>query len=90
MSQSIRERLAEFYADDLLFLEEDEYDEAILGVVEQCGGFCAVCYDRTKLVEILCRTMDYEDAVSHMDYNVTGSYVGPRTPVFLDPLDQLG
>ena len=27
--------------------------------------------------------MDYEDAVEHMEFNVTGAYVGKQTPVFM-------
>jgi hypothetical protein len=27
--------------------------------------------------------MDLEDAVEHMDFNVTGAWVGEQTPMFL-------
>ncbi|MFN8758835.1 MAG: hypothetical protein ACK5XA_08505 [Tagaea sp.] len=85
---TLREWIAEWYGDDLLFLTEPEYDAAILGVVEQAGGFRAVLYDRGKLREILVgQGLLLEEADDHLDHNVTGGYVGPRTPVFLDRMD---
>jgi hypothetical protein len=27
--------------------------------------------------------MTEEDAIEHMSFNVTGAYVGPRTPLFI-------
>ena len=41
-------------------------------------------YDYDKCVEILMRDgTSYEDAVEHMEFNVTGGYVGAHTPVYL-------
>jgi len=28
--------------------------------------------------------MDYEDASEHFDFNVDGSYMGEKTPIFVD------
>jgi hypothetical protein len=61
----------------------DGFDEAIIGVVERIG-LLAVCYDRSKVLQILMRDMNEEDAWDYYDYNIVGAYVGESTPVFLD------
>jgi hypothetical protein len=61
----------------------DGFDEAIIGVVERIG-LLAVCYDRNKVIQILMRDMNEDDAWEYYHYNVVGAYVGEATPVFLD------
>jgi len=61
----------------------DGFDEAIIGVVERIG-LIAVCYDRSKVIQILMRDMNEDDAWEYYHYNVVGAYVGEATPVFLD------
>jgi len=62
-------------------LVADGFDAAIIGITE--GMEPVVAYDWDKCVEILCKDMSYEDAVEHMSFNVTGAYVGSRTPIFI-------
>jgi hypothetical protein len=62
----------------------DGFDEAIIGVVERIG-LLAVCYDRSKVLQILMRDMNEDDAWEYYHYNIVGAYVGEATPVFLDP-----
>ena len=67
---------------DLLFA--DGYDEAILGIAE-CEGMPLVVYDVRKLIHLL-RTregMTSEEAEEFFEYNIAGSYMGERTPIFL-------
>jgi hypothetical protein len=59
----------------------DGFDAAIIGITE--GMEPVVAYDWNKCVEILCKDMPLEDAIEHMSFNVTGAYVGPRTPIFI-------
>ena len=66
---------------DLLTL--DGFDEAVLGVVER-SGFLAVCYDRNKILQILMRDMNQEEAWEFYEYNILGAYMGEHTPVYLD------
>lgn len=61
----------------------DGFDEAIVGVVERIG-LIAVCYDRSKVIKILMRDMNEDDAWDYYNYNIVGAYVGEATPVFLD------
>ena len=66
---------------DLLTI--DGFDEAILGVVER-AGLLAVCYDRNKIIQILMRDMNYEEAFEYYEFNILGAYMGEHTPVYLD------
>lgn len=80
---NIRESLAEEWDTDLLFLSEEEFDEAIIGVAERIGQSAVVAYDTTKLVEILSRTMSVDEAYEFFEFNILGAYVGERTPMFI-------
>ena len=80
---NIREALAEDWDAELLFLSEEEFDEAIIGVAERIGQSSVVAYDTTKLVEILSRTMSVDEAYEYFEFNILGAYVGERTPMFI-------
>ncbi len=80
---NIRESLAEEWDADLLFLNEGEFDEAIIGVAERIGQSAVVAYDTTKIVEILSRTMSVDEAYEYFEFNILGAYVGERTPMFV-------
>jgi hypothetical protein len=66
---------------DLLTL--DGFDEAVIGVVER-AGLLAVCYDRNKIISILMRDMNQEEAWEYYEFNILGAYMGESTPVYLD------
>ena len=66
---------------DLLTL--DGFDEAVIGVVER-SGLLAVCYDRNKIISILMRDMNEEEAWEYYEFNILGAYMGESTPVYLD------
>jgi hypothetical protein len=68
---------------DLLTL--DGFDEAILGVVERLG-LLTVCYNRNKILSILMRDMNEEEAIEYYQYNILGAYMGEATPVYLDEM----
>lgn len=80
---NIREDLAEEWDTDLLFLSDEEFDEAIIGVAERIGQSAVVAYDTTKLVEVLSRTMSVDEAYEYFEFNILGAYVGERTPMFV-------
>ncbi len=43
-----------------------------------------VLYDRSKCIEILMRDgCTYEEAVEYFEFNVSGAWVGDRTPGFM-------
>lgn len=82
-SLNIRDTLAEEWDTELLFLSEEEFDEAIIGVAERIGQSAVVAYDTTKLVEVLSRTMSVDEAYEFFEFNILGAYVGERTPMFI-------
>jgi hypothetical protein len=71
--------LQEEYPD---LLKMDNFDEAIIGVVERIG-LEAICYDKDKVIEILMREMTEEEALDYFQFNMIGSWVGEHTPLFL-------
>lgn len=66
-------------------LKADGFDDAIIGVAEHGPGSPIIAYDFDKCVEILVERdgMEHDEAVEYMDFNVTGSWVGDQTPVFV-------
>jgi hypothetical protein len=80
---NIREELAGEWDTELLFLSEEEFDEAIIGVSERIGDEPVVAYDTTKIVEILSRSMTVDEAYEYFEFNILGAHVGQKTPVFI-------
>ena len=68
---------------DLMIL--DGFDEAIVGVVERIG-LLAVCYDRSKILKVLMRDMNEEEAIEYFEFNILGAYMGESSPVYLDAM----
>lgn len=87
-----KERIIEAYCfeDEDTFLFMDGFDEAIVGVMEAFGSEYRVCYDKNKVLAILMNDgMSYEEAVEWYEYNIIGAYVGEKTPVFLENVNDL-
>jgi hypothetical protein len=63
----------------------DEFDKAILGIGRKFNGEPSIIYDYEKCVKILMKNNKWprEDALEWMDFNVTGSWLGESTPIFL-------
>jgi hypothetical protein len=80
---SIREALAWEWDAELLFLSEEEFDEAILGVSERIGDEPVVAYDKEKILDILSNSMTADEAWEYFEFNILGAYVGEKTPVFI-------
>ena len=79
---------------DDLILTADGFDEALLGYVEGwfpsgsdgsgvSQGYVAM-YDSAKCIQILIDRdgMDRDEAEEFFSFNVTGAYVGGKSPVF--------
>ena len=66
----------------------DGFDEAFIGIGSRAGDEDIAVYDLEKCVNILVNSgMTHEESVEYIEYNVLSAYVGPRTPLFLDPMD---
>lgn len=61
----------------------DGFEDALIGHTQ--GPNLVAVYDYDMCVHVLMErdNMTCEEAVEYMDYNVTGSYVGEKTPIFI-------
>ena len=60
------------------------FDEAVIGLAMQFNTGPTLVYDQDKVIEILMEEgLSEEDALDHFYFNVAGSYVGERTPIFV-------
>ena len=76
-----KEHLMEILAEEECLLA-DGFNDAIVGVTY--GANVVAVYDIDRVIEILVEEgMDYDDAVEHVDFNIVGSYVGEKTPMFM-------
>ena len=67
------------------FLLADGFDDAIIGYHADSER---LIYSSAKAVRILVNEgMTEEDALEHFHYNVAGSYVGEKTPIWSSDLD---
>jgi len=75
-----REALAEIDPEILL---ADGFEDALVGHVQVFSKIVAL-YDRAKCIKILMKRdkMTREEAEEFFEFNVTGAYVGERTPGF--------
>ena len=74
------DKIIEWYPEEDI-LKADGFDEAIIGV-EDSLGYPRLIYSVSKCIQILCRDMNEEEAVEFFDFNVRGSYVGDKTPIW--------
>jgi len=78
--------------EDETFLKADGFDEAIIGTaygttVRDDEGPVLV-YDMQKCIDILMDgavDMTREEATEYFDFNVLGAFMGPQTPIFVNP-----
>ena len=76
------ESIIERYPDES-FLKADGFDEALIGVDTKS---MRLVYSVSKCIKILCREMNELDAIEYFDFNVSGAYVGEKTPIWVDDI----
>lgn len=80
MSKTKIDLIKELYSDEELLIA-DGFDEAIIGVDEHN---VRVVYDVFKIIDILIKDgMSTDEAYEFYAYNILGSYVGEKTPLFI-------
>ena len=68
------------YNQDEEILKADGFDDAVIGIDEQS---MRLVYSVKLCIEILIlEGMSMEDAIEHFDFNVSGAYVGEKTPIW--------
>jgi hypothetical protein len=75
------EQIVEKYSDEDI-LKADGFDDAVIGVCEDFNSPPRLIYSVSKCLEILMEDMDGFEAMEYFDYNVSGAYVGEKTPVW--------
>jgi hypothetical protein len=65
------------------FLSADGFNNAILGVDEKS---MRLIYSIAKCIEILMEDMSETDAFEYFYYNVSGAYMGEKTPIWCDDI----
>jgi hypothetical protein len=65
------------------FLKMDGFDEAVLGVEDRT---MRLVYSKSKIMRQLIKSMDYETAMEHFDYNIAGTWVGEQTPIIVNDM----
>jgi len=78
------EEIVEYYSDEEI-LKADGFDDAVIGIEE---GSMRLIYSVRRCIEILItdEEMTLEDALEHFSYNVSGSYVGEKTPIWCEDM----
>jgi hypothetical protein len=66
---------------DISFLVADGFDDAIIGIDLNTER---LVYSTSKCIEILMKDMSHEEAIEHFEFNVSGSYMGEKTPIWCD------
>lgn len=75
--------IVEYYQDEEI-LKADGFDDAVIGIDT---GTMRLIYSVTRCVEILIvGGMDMNEAIEYFDFNVRGSYVGEKTPIWCDDM----
>tara|TARA_R100000951_G_scaffold87277_1_gene75021 strand:+ start:103 stop:369 length:267 start_codon:yes stop_codon:yes gene_type:complete len=79
MSADLLEGIVEYYADEEI-LKADGFDDAVIGVDEKT---MRLIYSVGRCIEILVEDgMTMEDAMEYFDFNVSGAWVGDKTPIW--------
>jgi len=63
----------------------DGFEDAFIGPAVRCGQPTLACYSHSKAVKVLVDRdgMSEDEAQEFIDFNVTGAWVGPNTPIFV-------
>ena len=77
------EKILEQHEDEEILIA-DGFDSAVIGIEENS---MRLIYSVEKCINILMdQGMDMTEAVEYFDFNVSGSYVGEKTPIWCDDL----
>lgn len=82
--RDIRKELVLQTGDESL-LFADGFDSCIVGYAMQDGVF-KVVYNKSKMLLEMAKTMSFEEADEYFAFNIQSTYVGERTPIYMEPL----
>jgi len=77
------DKIIEYY-EDYEILKADGFDDAVIGIDDFS---MRLIYSTRICIEILISEgMTLEDALDHFNYNVSGAYVGEKTPIWCNDM----
>jgi len=80
---TLLERIIETYPDEQ-FLKADGLDGAVIGVDEKS---MVLIYSVSKCIDILAEKIgSVEEAIEYFSFNVSGAYMGEKTPIWCQDL----
>ena len=65
----------------------DGHANALVGIVTRMGQEPIACYSYDRIILNLMEDMDRESAIEFFEFNIIGSWVGERTPCFIEEND---
>ena len=86
------ESIKELTDEELTYLgcAPGEYEKAIIGIAHRFGAEPTVAYDYDKVLESLAERFKeagsedpHMDALEFFNHNIIGSWVGDKTPIFI-------
>ena len=81
------EHLEEYGEEALLMEPRAEYDECIVGIGYRFSDGPLVIYSVERVLAVLQGDgMDEEGAIEWFDFNIINSWVGDKTPIFIETL----
>ena len=66
------------------WLKADGFDDCVMGIVHSFSGESILAYDYYKIIKKLRKNMTQDEAIEHFNYNIVGSYVGEKTPIYIE------
>jgi hypothetical protein len=72
------DKIIEWFPEDEI-LVADGFNDAIIGIDNYS---MKLIYSVSKCIDILSKDMGEEEAVEYFNFNVRGSYVGEKTPIW--------
>jgi len=73
------DRIMEWFPEEEILLA-DGFDKAIIGV---SNNDMRVIYSKSLCIDILIsQGMDEDEALEYFEYNVSGAYLGEKTPIW--------
>ena len=87
---AIRDAMVEQGEDEVIFLDPaSQFDSCVMGIVERGGMGPVMLYDAQKVVKaLMTQGLEEEKAQEFFAFNIAGSYMGERSPMFFYPIDK--
>lgn len=73
------QEIVEYYYDEEI-LKADGFDEAVIGIDEH--SMRLVYSVKLCIEKLITEGMSMEDAIDYFNFNISGAYVGEKTPIW--------